>query len=63
MRRPQLLLALILLLVGLVWIGQGTGIIAGRAMSGSAFWAAVGLILVGVAVAIFVREGRRPTRR
>ena len=63
MRRPQLWLALILLLVGLVWIGQGTGIIAGSAMSGSAFWAAVGLILVGIAVAIFVHEGRLPARR
>ena len=63
MRRPQPWLALILLLVGLVWIGQGSGIIAGSAMSGSAFWAAVGLILVGIAVAIFVHEGRLPGRR
>lgn len=58
MRMPRLVVALFLSLVGLVWIGQGLGLIAGSVMTGSMFWAAVGLVLIGIAVAIVVRERR-----
>ena len=56
MRQSRLLVALVAALIGLVWIGQGSGIIAGSAMSGSPFWGVVGLLLVVVAVVIVVRE-------
>jgi glucose dehydrogenase len=61
-RLSRLVLALILALVGAVWVGQGIGVIGGSAMSGSSFWAVVGLILLVVAVVIVVRERRAVPR-
>ena len=34
----------ILVLTGLVWIGQGTTLIQGSSMTGSTFWAVMGAI-------------------
>ena len=48
MHRIRLVVAGILALVGLAWIGQGTGFLPGSAMSGVQFWAVAGLVLVGV---------------
>ncbi len=62
MRRSRLLIALILGLVGLVWLGQGLALIKGSAMSGSNFWAIVGALLLVLAALIVVRE-RRPAIR
>jgi glucose dehydrogenase len=59
MRTSRLIAALILALVGLGWVGQGTGMIGGSAMSGSSFWAIVGLVLIVGAVAIVALERRR----
>jgi hypothetical protein len=56
MRRSRLVLALILALVGLVWIGQGLALIKGGAMSGSSFWAVVGAVLLVAAGVILFRE-------
>lgn len=62
MRTPRLVIAAIIGLVGILWIGQGSGVLAGSAMSGSPFWLAVGVVLVAVAVVIVVREARaRPS--
>jgi len=58
MRRSRLIVSAVLFLVGVVWIGQGTGKIAGSAMSGTTFWAAAGVILVVLAVVIVMRERR-----
>jgi peptidoglycan/LPS O-acetylase OafA/YrhL len=33
-----------LVLIGLVWIGQGTTLIQGSSMTGSTFWAVIGAI-------------------
>ena len=63
MRASRLIIALLVALVGLAWIGQGTGIIGGSAMSGSSFWAIVGLVLLVVAVVIAAREWRLSTSR
>ena len=46
MRRSRLALAAVLLIVGVIWIGQGTGTVAGSAMSGQSMWALVGSVLV-----------------
>ncbi len=59
MRRSRLVVALLLVLVGLLWIGQGVGAIAGSAMTGSSFWAIVGAALIVAAAAVVVLERRR----
>jgi hypothetical protein len=56
MRASRLAIALIVALVGLVWVGQGANLIGGSAMSGSSFWLVVGLVLLVVAAAIAFRE-------
>jgi hypothetical protein len=62
MRRSLLLVAVIFVALGLVWIGQGSGLIAGSGMSGSRFWEAAGILLVVVGLVIAAREWvRRPT--
>lgn len=63
MRRSRAIIAAVLLIVGLVWIGQGTGRIGGGAMSGVSFWAAVGVVLVVVALAVVAREWWLAARR
>jgi hypothetical protein len=60
MRPSRLVIALILVLIGLVWIGQGSGLIAGSAMTGSPFWGVMGVVLVAVAAAVLLVERRRP---
>lgn len=62
MRTSRLVIAALVGLVGLVWIGQGSGLIGGSAMSGSLFWAAVGIVLIVVAVALVVLEARARPR-
>ena len=62
MRLSRIVIAGILVVAGLAWIAQGTGILEGSAMSGSSFWAIVGVILVVAGGLIGVREfNRRPT--
>lgn len=53
--RGRLIIALALLAVGLVWIGQGLGLLRGSSfMVDDLRWAAIGAVLVvgGIAVAI-----------
>lgn len=52
MSKPRVALAVVLLLVGLVWTGQGAGVIPGSFMSGSSFWLGVGLVCLVLAAAI-----------
>ena len=58
MNRLRLAIAVVLLLVGLVWIGQGTGVVRGSGMSGQSIWALIGLVLV-VAAAWLAWTARR----
>jgi glucose dehydrogenase len=58
----RLAIALILALVGLVWIGQGIGAIGGSAMSGSPFWAVVGLVLLVAAALVVAWDMRLRSR-
>ena len=62
MRTSRIIIAVILGLIGLAWIGQGSGLIAGSAMSGSLFWLVVGVVLVVVAAGIVIRETRLAPR-
>jgi hypothetical protein len=61
-RASRVALAALLALVGVVWLGQGVGLIGGSVMTGSAFWAAVGAILLALAVAVLLVERRRSGR-
>jgi hypothetical protein len=61
MRRSRLVVVTLLLLVGLAWIGQGSGAIAGSAMSGQMMWALIGAVLIVVGLIVGAREvTRRP---
>lgn len=62
MRPSRLVLTVVLLLVGLVWIGQGLGLIGGSAMSGAPIWAVIGAGLVLAAVALAWSERRSVAR-
>jgi hypothetical protein len=59
MRKSRLALAAVLLIVGALWIGQGSGAVAGSAMSGQSMWTLVGGVLVVVALVVAIRELRR----
>jgi glucose dehydrogenase len=63
MRPVRLVVAALLLLVGLVWIGQGLNLIKGSAMTGSSFWAVAGVALLVIAGAIVIRERSLAPRR
>jgi hypothetical protein len=58
MRTSRLIVAVVVFLVGLVWIAQGTGVIGGSAMSNVGLFAVLGAVLLIGAVAIAVRERR-----
>jgi glucose dehydrogenase len=61
MRRSRLIAALVLALLGLAWLAQGLNLVKGSAMSGTSFWAIVGIVLIALAGVIVVRERRLPT--
>jgi hypothetical protein len=63
MRTSRLIVAVVVFLVGLVWIGQGTGLLGGSAMSNVGFFAVIGAVLVVAAVVIVLRERRVAPRR
>ena len=60
MRPSRLLLAALFALVGVVWIGQGAGIIGGSMMTGSGSWPRGGAGLLVAPPVVGVVEGRRP---
>jgi hypothetical protein len=55
--------AVALLVVGLVWIGQGVGLIGGSFMSGHAVWAVIGVIVVLAALMVLRGVARDRRRR
>jgi hypothetical protein len=40
------IVGVVCVLLGLVWTGQGTGILPGSFMSGQSMWAIIGLVLL-----------------
>lgn len=55
-------IAVLMALVGLIFLGQGLGYLGGSSMTGSSFWAVVGaLLLIGAAVLAW-RTRRGSTR-
>ena len=47
-----MLLAVLLLLVGIVWILQGLDVLGGSGMSGHVEWTVIGTILVVISIAL-----------
>lgn len=58
--RLRLLIGVVLIAAGVVWIGQGLGIIPGSFMSGDPFWAAAGGVALVVGVVLVVSALRTP---
>ena len=61
MHRVRAMAAFILIAAGLVWIGQGSGLIPGSFMTGDPTWAWIGAacVVAGVAVAAVEIRSRR----
>jgi hypothetical protein len=59
--RARLVIGVLLCLVGLVWFGQGIGLIGGSFMSGQAVWAVIGAVAAVFGVAV-LRGGRSVDR-
>ena len=60
MQRTRWGVIAVVVLVGLVWIGQGTGVLRGSSfMVGDPFWALAGLLLVAAGVILAVVTLRR----
>jgi hypothetical protein len=59
-----IVIGVIALIAGAIWVGQGTGMIAGSVMTGDRTWLLIGLI-VGVVGIVLIALGlrRRPRRR
>ncbi len=49
----------VLTVVGLVWLGQGIGLIGGSFMTGQPFWAMVGAAMLALAIVLAVSARRR----
>ena len=62
MRYVLLILGGLMILVGAVWSLQGIGVLPGSLMTGQAFWAIMGAVLLAVGV-LLVLAGIRPNRR
>lgn len=59
MRPTRLVLAAVIALVGIVWLGQGVGLIGGSFMTGSPLWAVIGAALLVLALVMVIVERRR----
>lgn len=52
--------AVLLCLTGIVWIGQGTTLITGSSMTGSTFWAVMGGVCLAVGLFLLGWPWRQP---
>jgi hypothetical protein len=61
--RSRVILALTVMTVGLLWIGQGMGLLQGRSfMVGDVRWALAGAVVVGIGATMALRARRdRPS--
>ncbi|QIN83382.1 hypothetical protein GBA63_12595 [Rubrobacter tropicus] len=63
MRYVLLVLGGLMALVGGVWLLQGIGVLPGSFMTGQAFWAALGAVLLAVGVILVFAALRTGGRR
>jgi hypothetical protein len=63
MRTAATVIGVILVLVGLLWIGQGFGLVRGSFMTGNMLWAWIGIAVALAGAVVAVLGIRRPARR
>lgn len=63
MKVARRVLGALLVLTGLVWIGQGLGLITGSFMTGSTFWAVVGAACLVCGLGLLSWPWRQPRYR
>jgi hypothetical protein len=63
MRTAAAVIGVLLILIGLVWIGQGFGFVRGSFMTGNMMWAWIGIVVAIAGAALAVIGVRRPARR
>jgi hypothetical protein len=63
MRTAATVVGVILVLIGLLWIGQGFGLVRGSFMTGNMLWAWIGVAVALAGVVVAVLGIRRPARR
>ena len=61
-RSVTVILGVLLVLIGLLWTGQGLGWIGGSPMTGVTLWAVVGPIVALIGVVLLVRGRGGPPR-
>ena len=61
-RSVTVILGVLLVLIGLLWTGQGLGWIGGSPMTGVTLWAVVGPIVAVIGVVLVVRGRGGPPR-
>jgi len=57
--RIRWIIAGVVIAIGLVWIGQGSGALPGSVMSGDPRWALIGAVLVAVGIVVAWTAFRR----
>jgi hypothetical protein len=62
MRTVVAVIGVLLVLIGLVWIGQGLGFVKGSVMTGNMMWTWIGIVVAVVGAALAVMGIRRPAR-
>jgi hypothetical protein len=63
MRTAATVVGVILVLVGLLWIGQGFGLVKGSFMTGNMVWAWIGIAVALAGAVVAVLGIRRPAQR
>jgi uncharacterized membrane protein YcjF (UPF0283 family) len=58
----RLAIGALLVLVGLVWVGQGVGLIEGSFMTGEAVWAVIGAVCLALGAMLLVTTLRASSR-
>jgi hypothetical protein len=58
--RTRLVLGIVCCLIGLLWFGQGVGLIGGSFMTGEAVWAVIGAVAILFGV-VLLRSARART--
>ncbi len=48
----RIAIAILMLLVGSVWVAQGIGVLGGSAMTGQSIWAVIGVLLIAGAAGV-----------
>ena len=59
--RVRLVIGIVLCLIGAIWFLQGIDVLGGSGMSGEAFWAVAGVVVIAIG-AVLLRGARRASR-